>query len=112
MSDAEIIDNVRDASADDTCTDVDADATAADEELCEPPTKVSEAINGLETVLRWLETHEVDYVKVLHMRNLLDFAKSKRETGRKQLKSKRKAMNRNWCNQKANPALNTKAGNK
>ena len=26
--------------------------------------------------------------------------------------SKRKAMNRNWCNQKANPALNTKAGNK
>ena len=24
-------------------------------------------------------------------------------------KSKRKAMNRNWCNQKANPALNTKA---
>ena len=27
-------------------------------------------------------------------------------------KSKRKAMNRNWGNQKANPALNTKAGNK
>ena len=27
-------------------------------------------------------------------------------------KSKRKAMNRNWYNQKANPALNTKAGNK
>ena len=27
-------------------------------------------------------------------------------------KSKRKAMNRNWCNQKTNPALNTKAGNK
>ena len=28
------------------------------------------------------------------------------------IKSKRKAMNRNWFNQKANPALNTKAGNK
>ena len=28
------------------------------------------------------------------------------------LKSKRKAMNRNWYNQKANPALNTNAGNK
>ena len=28
------------------------------------------------------------------------------------IESKRKAMNRNWCNQKANPALNTKAGNK
>ena len=27
-------------------------------------------------------------------------------------KSKRKAMNKNWYNQKANPALNTKAGNK
>ena len=27
-------------------------------------------------------------------------------------KSKRKAMNRNWSNQKANPALKTKAGNK
>ena len=26
--------------------------------------------------------------------------------------SKRKAMNRNWSNQKANPALKTKAGNK
>ena len=30
----------------------------------------------------------------------------------KPYKSKRKAMNRNWYNQKANPALNTKAGNK
>ena len=28
------------------------------------------------------------------------------------LKSNRKAMNRNWSNQKANPALKTKAGNK
>ena len=27
-------------------------------------------------------------------------------------KRKRKTMNMNWCNQKANPALNTKAGNK
>ena len=26
-------------------------------------------------------------------------------------KSNRKAMNRNWSNQKANPALKTKAGN-
>ena len=30
----------------------------------------------------------------------------------KDIESKRKAMNRNWCNQKANPALNTKTGNK
>ena len=27
-------------------------------------------------------------------------------------KSNRKTMNRNWCNQKANPALKTKMGNK
>ena len=27
-------------------------------------------------------------------------------------KSNRKAMNRNWSNQKANPAIKTKAGNK
>ena len=27
-------------------------------------------------------------------------------------KSNRKAMIRNWCNQKANPALKTKTGNK
>ena len=27
-------------------------------------------------------------------------------------KSNRKSMNRNWSNQKANPALKTKAGNK
>ena len=30
----------------------------------------------------------------------------------RRFESKRKAMNRNWYNQKANPALNTKAGNK
>ena len=30
----------------------------------------------------------------------------------KSSKSNRKAMNRNWSNQKANPALKTKAGNK
>ena len=29
-----------------------------------------------------------------------------------QCKSNRKAMNRNWSNQKANPALKTKTGNK
>ena len=33
-------------------------------------------------------------------------------SGKKLEKSNRKAMNRNWSNQKANPALKTKAGNK
>ena len=32
--------------------------------------------------------------------------------GVQKTKSNRKAMNRNWNNQKANPALKTKAGNK
>ena len=30
----------------------------------------------------------------------------------KRIKSNRKTINRNWSNQKANPALKTKAGNK
>ena len=34
------------------------------------------------------------------------------EVGLTDTESKRKAMNRNWYNQKANPALNTKGGNK
>lgn len=89
VSDADINSNITGASTDVTCTDVaadDDDDTEDADEMCEPPPKVSEAIHGLESALRWLETQDVDYVKVLHMRNLLDFARSKRETGRKQLK--------------------------
>lgn len=82
VSDSEIINNVTGASSGDTDVD-DADDT---DEVCEPPPKVAEAIRGLECALKWLETQEVDYVKVLHTRNLLDFARSKRETGMKQLK--------------------------
>ena len=36
----------------------------------------------------------------------------KKDAMLKRDKSNRKAMNRNWSNQKANPALKTKAGNK
>ena len=79
VSDAEIINNIIGASSGDTDVD-DAD------EVCEPPPKVAEAIHGLEYALKWLETQEVDYLKVLHTRNLLDFARSKRETGMRQLK--------------------------
>ena len=84
VSDEDIINNVTSAAADDTCIEEEVNDDA--DEICEPPPKVAEAIQGLETALRWLETQEVDYVKVLHTRNLLDFARSKRETGRKQLK--------------------------
>ena len=40
-------------------------------------------MRGLEYALKWLETQKVDYIKVLHTRHLLDFARSKR--GIKQL---------------------------
>ena len=36
----------------------------------------------------------------------------RRITLRVAMESNRKAMNRNWSNQKSNPALKTKAGNK
>ena len=80
-SDEEIINNVSRASSDDA--DVEADDA---DEVIEPSPKVTEAIQGLECALSWLETQEVDYVNVLHIRNMLDFARSKRETGMRQLK--------------------------
>ena len=43
---------------------------------------------------------------------LVVISKDRKVDLKKFFKSKRKAMNRNWYNQKANPALNTKAGNK
>ena len=46
------------------------------------------------------------FLIVLHDQCNLDFEYSKT------YKSNRKAMNRNWSNQKSNPALKTKAGNK
>ena len=82
-SDEEIINNVSGALSD----NADVDANEADDahEVIEPPPKVTEAIQELECALSWLETEEVDYVKVLHIRNMLDFARSKRETGMRQL---------------------------
>ena len=43
--------------------------------------------------------------------HILTFTESKIDSEFKWLKSNRKAMKRNWSNQKANPALKTKAGN-
>ena len=50
-----------------------------------------------------------DNSNTINMGELSGFKSYRRH---KKRKSKRKAMNRNWCNQKANPALNTKVGNK
>ena len=42
----------------------------------------------------------------------VDFSKTVAASDMKISRSNRKAMNRNWSNQKSNPALKTKAGNK
>lgn len=83
-SDSEIIANVIGTSSADTISN---DAEDEDDSVaCEPPPKDAEVINGLECALKWFETQDVDYMKVLQMRNLLDYARSKRESGMKQLK--------------------------
>ena len=66
--------------------DIKCDEVDDNDEIVEPSAKVSEAIKGLESALSWLETQEIDYVQMLHVRNVLDFAKSRRETCLKQLK--------------------------
>uniref|UniRef100_A0A8C3IF25 DDE-1 domain-containing protein n=1 Tax=Chrysemys picta bellii TaxID=8478 RepID=A0A8C3IF25_CHRPI len=38
-----------------------------------PPPKVSEAVKNLEASLRWLETQDMDSVKILQLRSILDF---------------------------------------
>lgn len=86
-SDEEIIANVSETSRDSQVIHTDDnDETDDADDVIEPPPKVSEAIRGLECALSWLETQDIDYVKVLQMRNMLNFARSKRETGIKQLK--------------------------
>ena len=49
-----------------------------------PPPKVSEAVEHLEASLRWLETQDVDSVKVLQLRSILDFARSQQFAAKKQ----------------------------
>ena len=82
-SDEDIVNNVTGTSSG---ADIECDEVDDTDEIVEPPAKVSEAIKGLESALSWLETQEIDYVQMLHVRNVLDFAKSRRETGLKQLK--------------------------
>ena len=59
-------------------------------------------VRVLETVVTERRAH-VQAAQVTENRDILN---------KNTIKSKRKAMNRNWYNQKANPALNTKAGKK
>jgi len=56
-----------------------------DYEPIPPPPKASEAIEHLEAGLAWLETQEVDHMKVLQLRSILDFARSQGNADRKSL---------------------------
>ena len=53
--------------------------------------------------LRYFFQNDVDVTSMTHFDVLKSISVSE---------SNRKTMNRNWSNQKANPALKTKAGNK
>ncbi|CAM2104946.1 unnamed protein product [Caretta caretta] len=49
-----------------------------------PPLEVFEAVKHLEASLRWLETQDVDSVKRLQLRSILDFARSQQSAANKQ----------------------------
>jgi len=93
MMDEEIISSGRD---DDALSDVesDADGVAAENETTvqnsqpEPqrilPT-ASQAVDGLQTALLWLETQNVDTVTLMQLRRIVDIAKSRKMQSKKQL---------------------------
>ena len=72
MSDEQIINSIRNkcAAADDS-TSVESDADA---NVAPPPPSAEEAIKSFDIAIRWLETQNVDYVKIMQVRNLRDFA--------------------------------------
>ncbi|CAM2111791.1 unnamed protein product [Caretta caretta] len=49
-----------------------------------PPPKVSEAVKHLEASLRWLETQDMDSVKILQLRSILDFARTQQSAANRQ----------------------------
>ncbi|CAM2117225.1 unnamed protein product [Caretta caretta] len=55
-----------------------------DDGISTPPPKVSKAIKHLEASLRWLETQDVDSIKILQLRSILDFARSQQSVANKQ----------------------------
>ena len=68
----------------------------------------------------WKSQKVFKFLKKTERRELINSVQEKMElfsikltsTLDKEYESNRKAMNRNWSNQKANPALKTKTGNK
>ena len=73
MSDEDIVNKVTGTSSG---AEIECDQLDDTNEIVEPPAKVSEAIKGLESALSWLEAHKIDYVPMLHVGNMLDFAQA------------------------------------
>ena len=61
---------------------------------------------------RWKSARAILYVTIFSYVTINEKEHAQMQKNLFQFKSNRKAMNRNWSNQKANPALKTKAGNK
>ena len=67
---------------------------------------------GLFFITPWHKKNELFSVIVFWVLSLIVSNKAYYFRDFSVLKSNRKAMNRNWSNQKANPAFKTKTGNK
>jgi hypothetical protein len=47
----------------------------------EKSSKAQEAIKSFDIAIRWLETQNVDFVKIMQLRNLRDFARRQKNQG-------------------------------
>ena len=64
------------------------------------PPSASEALECFEKGLHWLETQDFDPIRILHLRNIVDFAKSRKASGMKQktvLDFFKKTRNSKFC---------------
>ncbi|KAG6937576.1 tigger transposable element derived 5 [Chelydra serpentina] len=86
MSDDEIVANVsgKNEAAPSEPETSGANDNDDDDGTSTPPPKVSEAVKHLEASLRWLETQDVDSIKILQLRSILDFARSQQSAANKQ----------------------------
>ncbi|CAM2098061.1 unnamed protein product [Caretta caretta] len=87
ISDDEIVANVsrkNEAAPPEPKTSGANDDDDVDDGTSTPPPKVSEAVKHLEASLRWLETQDMDSVKILQFRSILDFARSQHSVANKQ----------------------------
>ena len=81
LTDEEIIQGVTNQSSTERVGDENDEDDDSDFEM---PPSATEALEGLEKGLRWLETQDVDPIRVIHLRNIVDFAKSKKAGALKQ----------------------------